>query len=133
VLQGASGVGKTSLVLAGVIPNLPADEYWCIYARCSGDLEWSIKNQALRDWPATSDLPSLHEYVDEPLTQFLTRARGFIKKQIIVGVDQFEDFSSVARSTEAGFPRNASTLEGCYAPSFSTSLFHSGGLCISHG
>lgn len=90
VLYGISGVGKTSLLLAGVIPHIEKYGSWCIYARCEDDPEWSIKRKVLKKWSA--NLPTLQPFFGESLPQFFAQAYSYLKKQMVVFLDQFEEF-----------------------------------------
>jgi hypothetical protein len=89
VLYGASGVGKTSLIQAGVIPRLHEDGYTTFYVRSLEDPAQAIKTEALRlthgeaqldeEARATALPPFLHQVLP-PQTR------------LVVFLDQFEEF-----------------------------------------
>ena len=90
VLYGASGVGKTSLIQAGVIPRLHEDGYVTFYVRSLEDPAQAIKVEALR-------------LARGPEAQLDEEARGtalppFLRQvlphetRLVVFLDQFEEF-----------------------------------------
>jgi formylglycine-generating enzyme required for sulfatase activity len=92
VLYGASGVGKTSLLQAGVIPRLHEDGYATFYVRSLEDPAQAIKAEALR----LADLtpcppPHVGEGPGEGLSTFLRRALP-LETRLVVFLDQFEEF-----------------------------------------
>jgi HEAT repeat protein len=87
VLCGKSGVGKTSLIKAGITPVLRSDgRYRLIYTRCGDDPSRSIK-RALTDV-----VPDLAVISRKNLADFLAEARRITGQELIVLIDQFEEF-----------------------------------------
>ncbi len=89
VLYGASGVGKTSLLQAGVIPRLHEDGYATFYVRSLEDPAQAIKTAALH-------LARREPQPDEkartmPLHAFLRRVLP-PETRLVVFLDQFEEF-----------------------------------------
>ncbi|MBC8265243.1 MAG: SUMF1/EgtB/PvdO family nonheme iron enzyme [Anaerolineales bacterium] len=90
VLYGASGVGKTSLIQAGVIPRLHEDGYRAFCVRSLEDPAQAIKAEALRlirDPEAQLDeearATALHAYLSQVLPP---------ETRLVVFLDQFEEF-----------------------------------------
>ena len=90
VLYGASGVGKTSLIQAGVMPRLHEDGYTSFYVRSLEDPARGIKAEALRltQGPEASldeeaRRTALHPYLRQVLPQ---------DTRLVVFLDQFEEF-----------------------------------------
>ena len=88
LLYGASGVGKTSLLLAGVLPRLAAQEspFIAIYARALEDPAVGIRRAVTRHLPNVA-LPS-----DAPLVAFLAAATQALDGPLVLVLDQFEEF-----------------------------------------
>ncbi len=90
VLYGASGVGKTSLIQAGVMPRLREDGYTSFYVRSLEDPARAIKAEALRlvHGPEASldeeaRTTALHSYLRRVLPA---------ETRLVVFLDQFEEF-----------------------------------------
>ncbi len=90
VLYGASGVGKTSLIQAGVVPRLREDGYTAFYVRSLEDPAQAIKVEALRlargpeaQLDEDARTTTLHTYLRQVLPA-VTR--------LVVFLDQFEEF-----------------------------------------
>ena len=84
VLTGASGTGKTSLLLAGVQPRL-ADESWqMVHARPLGD-PFAALQHAL--YPLSGDLPT-----ETSLRDLVLAAEVAIDQRLVIALDQFEEF-----------------------------------------
>lgn len=89
VLCGKSGVGKTSLIKAGISPLLNRDgRYRLIYTRCGDDPSSSVK-RALIDLE-----PSLRPFkaASGGLAEFMAEARRIMGQELIILLDQFEEF-----------------------------------------
>jgi len=96
VLHGEAGVGKTSLLQAGIAPALVAAQHLPLLVRVStSPLVTRIKQTLLPDLGPTPVLEKA------PLQEFLRQAASFLPegKQIFVLLDQFEAFFE--GSTEA--------------------------------
>ncbi|HLC15784.1 MAG TPA: hypothetical protein VJL89_06120, partial [Thermodesulfovibrionia bacterium] len=87
VLFSPSGSGKTSLIHAGVRPQLEDMGYKTVYCRMQNEPVASVKDAAAKslelDYAANQDL-SLHE--------FLKMAYEKAQKPLILFLDQFEEF-----------------------------------------
>ncbi|MGA9347711.1 MAG: SUMF1/EgtB/PvdO family nonheme iron enzyme [Anaerolineae bacterium] len=90
VLYGASGVGKTSLIQAGIIPRLHEDGYDTFYVRSLANPAQAIKVEALhlvRGLKASLDeearRTALHPYLRQVLPS---------ETRLVVFLDQFEEF-----------------------------------------
>jgi hypothetical protein len=88
LLYGASGTGKTSLLLAGVVPQLEAAEprYEAIYVRALEDPTLVIRRAVRRRLPK-SGLPE-----DGSLLEFLDAATQDLGRTLVIILDQFEEF-----------------------------------------
>jgi Novel STAND NTPase 1/WD domain, G-beta repeat len=86
VLHGESGAGKTSLILAGLIPQLPADGYIPVYVRALEEPTRVIKETMLREWGMD------RQHSDLPLAAFLDAATACVSKTLVLILDQFEEF-----------------------------------------
>jgi hypothetical protein len=90
VLSGEAGLGKTSLVQAGLQPALVADEHLPLLVRVAGtaDLSAAIKRSLLDD---LNSLPGLKE---ASLKRFARDLAGLLPhgKRLFVLLDQFESF-----------------------------------------
>jgi Cdc6-like AAA superfamily ATPase len=88
LLYGASGTGKTSLLLAGVVPQLEGAEprYEAIYVRALEDPALVIR-RAVRRRLSKSSLPE-----DGSLVEFLDAATQDLGRTLVIILDQFEEF-----------------------------------------
>ena len=80
LLAGSSGIGKTSLIHAGLFPKLKISGWECIYLRPFGDLSKMVKSIKRRYGIEAENLAEAFRNLDEKM-----------KKKILVVVDQFED------------------------------------------
>jgi HEAT repeat protein len=80
LLAGSSGVGKTSLIHAGLFPKLKISGWECIYLRPFGDLSKMVKSIKRRYGMEAENLAEAFRNLDEKM-----------KKTILVVVDQFEE------------------------------------------
>jgi SIR2-like domain/HEAT repeats len=88
VLCGKSGVGKTSLIKAGISPLLSGDgRYQLIYARCGEDPSRSVKRALIDLEPSLGDIQSF----SGGLADFLGEARRIMRQEFIILIDQFEE------------------------------------------
>jgi len=89
LLYGASGVGKTSLLQAGVIPRLEEAKpgYTVVSVRALTDPSAAIR-AALRRQLSDIELPS----DDAPLVGFLAAATRIGGRPLVLVIDQFEEF-----------------------------------------
>jgi formylglycine-generating enzyme required for sulfatase activity len=123
VLFGQSGVGKTSLINAGVIPRLEEEGYTSLYLRVLREPAASIKRAALQlGQDATSPSSILHppstvgrRSPTEPLCSFLERtlhsSSSTLHPPLVVFLDQFEEFFvRLGKATRAAF---AEELAAC--------------------
>jgi hypothetical protein len=88
LLYGISGTGKTSLLLAGVVPRLgQADPiYTTLYVRGRSEPARMIRDRVRRLLPA-ADLPQSSSLVD-----FLMAATVALARPLVIFLDQFEEF-----------------------------------------
>jgi len=88
LLYGASGTGKTSLLLAGAVPRLERAEppYEIAYVRALEDPALVIRRAVRRKLPE-ADLPE-----GGSLTDFLDAATEALGRTLVVVFDQFEEF-----------------------------------------
>jgi formylglycine-generating enzyme required for sulfatase activity len=88
LLYGASGTGKTSLLLAGVAPRLEQAEppYETLYVRALEDPAQVIRRALRRRLPEAS-LP-----LDAPLPDLLDAAARALGRTLVLILDQFEEF-----------------------------------------
>jgi hypothetical protein len=88
LLHGASGAGKTSLLLAGVVPRLEQAEppYETIYIRALEDPTLVIR-RVIRRRLSKADLSP-----DGSLTDFLYAATQAFGRTLVIILDQFEEF-----------------------------------------
>jgi len=89
LLYGASGVGKTSLLQAGVIPRLEeaGPGYTVVNVRALTDPADAVCTALRRELPA-AELPA----GDTSLVDFLTATVRAIDRPLVVVIDQFEEF-----------------------------------------
>lgn len=88
LLYGASGVGKTSLLLAGAVPRLEQADppYETVYIRALEDPAGVIRRAVRRKLPE-ADLPQ-----DGELLDFLHAATRALDGPLVILLDQFEEF-----------------------------------------
>ncbi len=88
LLYGASGTGKTSLLLAGAVPRLERAEppYETVYVRALEDPAQVIRRTLRRRLPE-ADLPQAGSLVD-----FLDAATKALGCTLVIILDQFEEF-----------------------------------------
>jgi formylglycine-generating enzyme required for sulfatase activity len=108
VLFGQSGVGKTSLINAGVIPRLEEKGYISLYLRVLREPTASIKQAVLQlgqgDISPSSDLYSF-------LEQALCSSSSILHSPLVIFLDQFEEFFvRLGKATRAAF---AEELAAC--------------------
>ncbi len=89
LLYGASGTGKTSLLLAGVIPRLEGAEpgYTVVYVRPLTDPADVIRRSVARRLPDGMALPT-----EAPLVDTLETAVEALGNPLVLVLDQFEEF-----------------------------------------
>jgi formylglycine-generating enzyme required for sulfatase activity len=110
VLYGKSGIGKTSLICAGIIPRLVQNGYLPVYSRCIGDPLLSIKKNIL-DRLLSLDtgnivLKRLRDVMNCSLPDFIREVREVEKRPLVVFIDQFEEFFvSLGEATRKKFER----------------------------
>lgn len=96
VLYGESGVGKTSLIRAGLLPRLIRSGHIPVYARCLDLPTEIIKEEIsrivtyLKQFARMRGLPSRLN-AKQPLRAFFEQLRP-LKYKIVVFLDQFEEF-----------------------------------------
>lgn len=83
VLYGASGSGKTSLLLAGVFPELRDRGYRPVYVRVLEDPETDLTRALLETWSSDEAPP-------DDLHELLVKLSG--EAPLVVALDQFEEF-----------------------------------------
>jgi hypothetical protein len=88
LLYGASGTGKTSLLLAGAVPRLEQAEppYETLYVRAFEDPALVIRRAVRRRLPE-GDLPQ-----NSSLLDFLDAATKALGRTLVIILDQFEEF-----------------------------------------
>ena len=88
LLYGASGTGKTSLLLAGVVPRLEGTDpaYEALYVRALEDPAQVIRRALQRRLPEAG-LP-----LDAPLPDLLDAATRALGRTLVLILDQFEEF-----------------------------------------
>lgn len=98
---GQSGVGKTSLLKAGVLPRLAAEGYVAAYVRVLGD-----PLQAVRHDVCTALGAAGREREGKTLLDFLRAVAGAGRKLVII-LDQFEELftRSISTATQRAFWR----------------------------
>jgi len=80
LLAGSSGVGKTSLIHAGLFPKLKIAGWVCIYLRPFDDLYRMVKS-----------IKRIYSVEAESLGEAFRNLDEKLKKKILVVIDQFED------------------------------------------
>lgn len=104
-LFGESGTGKTSLVNAGIIPNLKKENYWIVSVRCLDEpikrireavikvlKENNISEQSIEKLVVTNSFP-----------QLIIELKSIIEKEnknLIIVIDQLEEIFTRAQETE---------------------------------
>ena len=83
VLYGSSGTGKTSLILAGIIPNLAKEGYQCVYSRTLKDPELAIKEKISTKLTNNVNIISLRKFFENTLP---------LNSRWVIFLDQFEEF-----------------------------------------
>jgi hypothetical protein len=111
VLFGQSGVGKTSLINAGVIPRLEEEGYTSLYLRVLREPAASIRSSLLGS--LSQDAASPISNLQSPSTDlcsFLERTLPS-ESHLVIFLDQFEEFFvRLGRATRAAF---AEELAAC--------------------
>jgi HEAT repeat protein len=91
VLHGRSGIGKTSLLNAGLIPRMIHDGRLPLYARAYDDpvhfVKCAVAPPALEPWPESLFSLSLHEFLG-----LVCAHLGHGTQELVVILDQFEEF-----------------------------------------
>jgi formylglycine-generating enzyme required for sulfatase activity len=110
ILFGQSGVGKTSLINAGVIPRLEEEGYASLYLRVLREPAASIKGSLSQlGQDATSPLSILHP-TSSDLCAFLERTLPS-GSHLVIFLDQFEEFFvRLGKATRVAF---AEELAAC--------------------
>jgi formylglycine-generating enzyme required for sulfatase activity len=119
VLFGQSGVGKTSLLRAGVAPLLLADGYRFTYARALGDPLMAVRQavmQALKLAEAP-DLASGPHLPADGLRRFLLNVLS-VDDMLVIMLDQFEELFTGAhsRQTQRQFWQQLGACQDMVAP-----------------
>jgi hypothetical protein len=107
ILHGDAGIGKSSLLAAGIVPELVAEQHLPLYIRVTTEsLPERIKRTLLPNLESTRFLK------DAPLNQFLQQAAELLPegKRIIILLDQFETFFESSSEQRSQFVQE---LEGC--------------------
>ena len=103
VLLGYSGVGKTSLLRAGLIPRLQEEHSIPIYARVWRDPESAIRNALLR---LLSDDDGNHLDTKAALPSLLEKTALLKESLLVIVVDQFEEiFTQLDQKKRESFVR----------------------------
>ncbi len=99
VLFGRSGVGKTSVLLAGVVPRLEARGCWVIYGRPGEDPLEALRAVA----EAHLEKKDLEDLADvQDFATFLLQAGARLKKMPVVILDQAEEcFTALSTGVRA--------------------------------
>lgn len=122
VLCGKSGIGKTSLLLAGITPRLIRNNYLPVYARCAGDPLSSIKRNTidrihqLRNAKPQEAKDESGDLLPLPLADFLRRICAVTNGPLVIFLDQFEEFFiSLGDATRRQFEKEvADCIESPY-------------------
>jgi formylglycine-generating enzyme required for sulfatase activity len=120
VLFGQSGVGKTSLINAGVIPRLEEEGYTSLYLRVLREPAASITQAALKlvGDEGTELAPTVGRRAPTELSAFLGRtlhsSSSILHPPLVIFLDQFEEFFiRLGKATQAAFAEElAACLEG---------------------
>ena len=92
ILHGRSGVGKSSILRAGLMPKLKAQGHHVFVIRSFTDPVHQMVNALSRDWPAEADLETSPDQVIQ-LIQLIRRVDD--GRYVIFFLDQFEEFFSL--------------------------------------
>jgi energy-coupling factor transporter ATP-binding protein EcfA2 len=108
VVIGPSGVGKSSLVLAGLVPRLRRDTDWSVVAVRPGQDPWPALAAGLLRLDRANAEPTFREVQEEvarlkgegfrPRAEYL-RSQG---RPLLVVVDQFEEALATAKDLDIG-------------------------------
>ena len=90
VITGESGVGKSSLIKAGLIPCLTEFGLLCIYARLYSSPQKNLRNAVVAKLPAGQDAAGA-----PLLALFVKILADYRARRVVVFIDQFEDFLGV--------------------------------------
>jgi hypothetical protein len=107
VLHGDTGIGKSSLLGAGIIPQLVADQHLPLYVRVTAEpLPERIKRALLPNLESTRFLK------DAPLHDFLRQVTELLPegKRLFILLDQFETFFDSSSSLRSQYING---LEAC--------------------
>lgn len=109
LLYAPSGSGKTSLINAGLVPQLRRDNYCPIYARVYDDPAGEIRRAVL------AETGHLTEAIDpeSSLTEFLQQQAASAGKPLVIFIDQFEEI--FIRFNPEVRDQFAAELESCLA------------------
>lgn len=100
ILVGENGMGKTSLLRAGLIPALARDGHWPVWVEAGGEpLDTTIKKRVLG---SLNDFPALAR---RPLKDVLRLSAAFLpaEGQIVLLLDNVEDFFQQPASAQQAF------------------------------
>jgi len=115
ILYAPSGSGKTSLINAGVMPQLRRDGYTPVYVRVFDDPVGEIRAGAI-DAVGRGDQPRSAD-AESPLPDLLNDLADRIDGPIVVFVDQFEEI----------FIRHSPAVRAAFAESLQACVERSGG------
>ena len=107
IVCGRSGVGKTSLIRAGVIPEMKSRGFKCFYVRLGQDPEWSVKRVLLRAWEDDSGLPP------DPnlsLAEYISRTSKKLLEPIVIFIDQLEEIERLSKAMRRSFAKTISEI-----------------------
>jgi tetratricopeptide (TPR) repeat protein len=107
ILYGASGVGKSSVLQAGVLPEVAnrqgtASVYWRKWQ--GDDFARQLKTECLKSLGI--DWPSIETPIDKiPFDEFVQRATVLADRRLLLVLDQFEEYLAQhpGESTSGGF------------------------------
>ena len=100
ILVGENGIGKTSLLRAGLIPALVRDGHWPVWVEASGEpLDATIKKRVLG---SLNDFPALTR---RPLKDVLRLSAAFLpgESQIVLLLDNVEEFFRQTAAVQQAF------------------------------